>query len=102
MGHARAVLALDSDAQIKEARDAIIKGNLTVREAEGLVKRLKAGARAGAKAKSADVHSADLVEQLQRRLMTRVVIRRGGRGGKIEIAFGNQEELSRIVDMLIA
>lgn len=102
MGHARAVLALDSDSQIKEARDAIIKGNLTVREAEGLVKRLKTGARTGAKAKSTDVHSADLVEQLQRRLMTRVVIRRGGRGGKIEIAFGNQEELSRLVDVLMA
>ncbi|CAG0968173.1 putative chromosome-partitioning protein ParB [Geobacteraceae bacterium] len=101
MGHARAILALDSDQQVREARDAIVRGNLTVREAESLVKRLKGGQKPKAKAGAVEVHAADLVEQLQRRFMTRIAVRKSGKGGKIEITYGSRDELARIVDILL-
>lgn len=101
MGHARAMLSLDTELQIREARDAIIKGNLTVREAESLVKRMKGGRNPAVKSVSAEIHAADLVEQLQRRFMTRIAVRKSGKGGKIEIAYGNQDELERIVEILM-
>ncbi|BDV41238.1 chromosome partitioning protein ParB [Geotalea uraniireducens] len=101
MGHARALLALESAEHLQQARDEIIKKALTVREAESLVKRLKAGGGAKAKQKKAEMQMTDLVAQLQARLMTKVAIRRGNKGGKVEIAFGSQDELSRIVELLL-
>lgn len=101
MGHARAMLSLDTESQIREARDAILKGNLTVREAESLVKRMKGGRKPTVKSVSAEIHAADLVEQLQRRFMTRIAVRKSGKGGKIEIVYGNQDELERIVEILM-
>lgn len=102
MGHARAILSLDTDHQMREARDAIVKGNLTVRQAESLVKRLKGGQKARPKSTATDLHDTDLVEQLQGRFGTRVAIRRSRRGGKIEISYGSRDELARIVDILLA
>lgn len=101
MGHARAMLSLDTESQIREARDAILKGNLTVREAESLVKRMKGGRKPTVKSVSAEIHAADLVEQLQRRFMTRIAVRKSGKGGKIEIVYGNQDELERIIEILM-
>lgn len=101
MGHARTLLSLESAEQVKKAREEILKGHLTVREAENLVKRLKLNRAPREKKKENDPHAADLVEQLQRRFLTRIGIRRSGRGGKIEIAYGNQDELARIVELLI-
>ena len=101
MGHARAILSLDSDQQVREARDTIVQGGLTVREAESLVKRLKGGQKPKVKAVAVEVHAADLVEQLQRRFMTRIAVRKSGKGGKIEIAYGSRDELARIVDILL-
>ncbi|GLI37906.1 ParB/RepB/Spo0J family partition protein [Geobacter hydrogenophilus] len=101
MGHARAILALDTDLQMREARDAVVKGNLTVREAESLVKRLKGEQKPKPKAAAVEVHAADLVEQLQRRFMTKIAVRKSGKGGKIEIAYGSRDELARIVDLLL-
>lgn len=101
MGHARAILALDTDLQMREARDAVVKGNLTVREAESLVKRLKGEQKPKPKVAAVEVHAADLVEQLQRRFMTKIAVRKSGKGGKIEIAYGSRDELARIVDLLL-
>ena len=41
MGHARALLALDAPEEMKTARDEILKKQLTVRQAEALVKKLR-------------------------------------------------------------
>ncbi len=99
MGHARALLALDDPAQVKEAREEIIRRHLTVRATEGLVKRLKA--RRGPKQnKQLEPHLTDLVDQLKRHFKSRVAIRQSGKGGKLEISFTSLEELSRIVDLL--
>ena len=101
MGHARALLALESGEQLKSARDTILKGQLSVRGAELLVKRLKSGG--GFKSKQLalpDPHLGDLAEQLKRHFKARVVIRQGARGGRIEISYASQNELARIIDLL--
>lgn len=102
MGHARALLSLEGKTRLHDARDQVVKRQLSVRQTEALVKKLKAGAdparRAAAKM---DPVLADLTARLQRKLGTKVRIQektRGGRGGKIEILFHSAEELERLLE----
>jgi len=99
MGHARALLALETADQVKKGREEILKGHLTVRATESLVKRLKTN-RARPPKKKLDPQLADLVDQLKRHFKAKVALRQGSRGGKIEISYGNLEELTRIIDLI--
>lgn len=99
MGHARALLALDSPDQMKTGRDEIVKKQMTVRQAELLVKALKSN-RAPKAAKKPDPELADIVEQLKRHFQAKVALRQAGRGGRIEISFTSAEELTRIIEIL--
>ncbi len=99
MGHARALLSLDDSELMKECRDRIVKDGLTVRAAEALVKRKKSAPR-HAPEKQLDLYLTDLSDRLTRHFKSRVAISPRGRGGKIEISFGSQDELSRIVEAL--
>jgi ParB family chromosome partitioning protein len=99
MGHARALLALESADLVKQARDEIVKKQLTVRGAEALVKRLKQSTSSAKAAKKPDLELADLTDSLKRHFQARVTIRQGGRGGKIEISFAGKDELSRIIEL---
>jgi ParB family chromosome partitioning protein len=102
VGHARALLALPSEAdQRRTARDVIAR-NLSVRETESLVKKIGAAAvpAASAPAKPVDVHTRAAEERLRLALGTRVRIVRQGSRGKIEIDFGSEDELIRIYEQL--
>ena len=99
MGHARALLALDSPEQMKRGREEIIRKHLTVRETEALVKRLKSN-RVRPPRKQLDPQMTDLVEQLKRHFKAKVALRQGSRGGKIEISYANQDDLTRIIDII--
>lgn len=100
MGHARALLALESAEQMKGARDEILKRQLSVRETEALVKRLKAGAPKKPKAPRHDPELVALTDRLRRHFQARVAIRANGKGGRIEIAYADTRELSRLVELL--
>jgi ParB family transcriptional regulator, chromosome partitioning protein len=98
MGHARALLSLaDEAAQRRVARDIVARG-LSVREAEGLVRREGAPPRAPRKPNDANTRAAE--DRLKLALGTRVRIVRKGPGGRIEIDFGSEEELQRIYESL--
>src|SRR5919197_3476338 len=103
MGHARALLSLDSEAdQRRTARD-IIARRLSVRETESIVKKIADGsgvAGEGAPARPVDVHTRAAEDRLKLLLGTRVRIVRKDKGGRIEIDFTNEEELIRIFDQL--
>jgi len=99
MGHARALLALESPEEMKSCRDEIVAKDLTVRAAEALVKRVKGGVRPKPK-KEPDLHMTDLAERLKRHFKAKVAIRSSGKGGRIEISFASQDELSRIIEAL--
>jgi ParB family transcriptional regulator, chromosome partitioning protein len=100
MGHARALLALDNPEQMKRGREEIIRKGLTVRETETLVKRLKSN-RVKPVRKQLDPQMSDLVEQLKRHFKAKVSLRQGSRGGKVEISYSSQDDLTRIIDIII-
>jgi len=99
MGHARALLALDTRELMIRARDEVLKRNLSVRETEGLVKRMKMKRTARPKnAPGPEINA--VVDRLKRRFMTRVAIRQSGKGGRIEISYSTSDELTRLIDIL--
>ncbi len=110
MGHARALLALDRATQITAANQIAAK-KMSVRETEGLVKKLNAEfalvSAKPQKEKSRDLRR--LEEELSDRLTAEVEIRikkrvkRGGRShdvGELAIQFGSLDELNGLLDKL--
>ncbi len=102
MGHARAILGLSRpNDMVALARD-VITDKLTVRETEARVKDQKGPSTS--KKKQAPRVSPDakrLIEDLQRRLGTRVMLHeRGGGKGTLEIAFFSYEDLDRIIGLI--
>lgn len=100
MGHARTILSLPGeDDQRQLARDVIARG-LSVRETEALVKRSAKGPPTPAAPPQKDVHTRAAEEQLRFALGTDVTINRARKGGTVEIAFANEQELQRIYEYL--
>ena len=105
MGHARALLALaDAAAQRHAAREVISRG-LSVRETEGLVKKLAAPGRQGEPTgrtgeTRTDVHTRAAEDRMRFALGTKVRIVRRGQGGVVQIDFGSENELNRIYELI--
>ena len=103
-GHARPLLSLDNaEKQIHFWRE-IVKGNLTVRDAEILVTgkeekpKIKKGGRKRAFTQNAELNA--LVEQLTEQLATKVKIFGTPQRGRIEIEYYSQEDLERILELI--
>lgn len=102
MGHARALLAIADEGSQRQIAREVIARNLSVRETEAMVKRTgrePAPAQRGGPPLS-DVHTRAAEEKLRMTLGTRVRINRKGKGGRIEIDFGNEDELQRLFEHL--
>lgn len=105
MGHARALLSAETPAQQQEAWRRIVSGNISVRAAEALVKKLKERTLKASRAKtrtSEDVYVESLADDLTRHLGTKVRIVRRGKRGKLEIEFYGDEDLERLIARLKA
>jgi ParB family chromosome partitioning protein len=102
MGHARALLGAESSAQQTAAWRAIVAKGLSVREAENLIKRLKAEKKKpkASSPSSEEIHLLNLAEELSRSFGTRVQIKRHGKKGKVEIEFFNNDDLDRLIELL--
>jgi ParB family chromosome partitioning protein len=79
--------------------------DLSVRETEELVRRLRDRADRASPIGSPDDHAVDadterLVEDLRRALGTKVSLARGRRGGRIVIEFYDDEDLGRLYQRL--
>jgi ParB family chromosome partitioning protein len=99
MGHARALVALsDESAQRRLARDVVSRG-LSVREIEALVRR-ETTPPVPAPPRRVDPNTRAAEDRLKLALGTRVRIVRKGTGGRIEIDFGNEDELQRLYETL--
>ncbi len=99
-GHARALLTLESpEEQIKTAK-LIKKDDLTVRKTENLIKNIKKNRQRKVK-QSRPQYMDDLEKQLTSVLLASVKIRTGKRSGFIEIKYANEEELKRLIDLLL-
>jgi ParB family transcriptional regulator, chromosome partitioning protein len=100
MGHARAILAVDSPKKQEQLAERVVKRNLNVRQTEMLAAESSPKAAAEPE-KEKDVFTRDAEERLQRTLRCKVEIDRKRRGGVIHVRFSSEDELIRLVDELM-
>jgi ParB family chromosome partitioning protein len=105
MGHAKALAALEGRENQEEAAKRIAKDGMSVRQAERVVawftsKTPQEKTRA---APQRDPNIVAAEENLQKGLGTKVRIIQGRKGGgRIELHFFSQEEMSRVYDLVLA
>lgn len=97
-GHARQILAIpDHPDQQKYLLSSIIKNGWNVRQAEQFVTSLKTGIKESDKASARTSSETKETKLLSKKLNTKVSIRRMAHGGKLEITYKNDDDLSRII-----
>ncbi len=99
MGHARALLGLESETAIAKTAATVVTRQLSVRQTETLVKRLLAPPKSKTAA-VADVHTRAAEQELRLALGAPVRIIRARKGGRIEIDFKSEDELQRLYEAL--
>ena len=104
VGHAKALLGLDTADEQLLAAERVRKENLTVRATERLVETMRAGTRPARRRKSGspggEAIFADLEKRLQQHVGTRVRIVGKADVGKIEIEYFTPADLNRILELL--
>ncbi|MGL5616364.1 MAG: ParB/RepB/Spo0J family partition protein [Sarcina sp.] len=102
-GHGRALLALNNEEQYKMAQK-IIDDNLSVREAEKIIKFLLSKDADKKEDKKEDKannpYYKDIKDRLQDYFGTKVSINANKNKGKIEIEYYSEEDLQRILDII--
>jgi ParB family chromosome partitioning protein len=98
MGHARALLAVESPKKQEQLAGRVVARDLNVRQTELLAS--VSPKRKGKHEKPKDVFTRDAEEKLTRSLRTKVEINRRRRGGVIHIRFASEDDLIRIFEEL--
>ncbi|HEY9435457.1 MAG TPA: ParB/RepB/Spo0J family partition protein [Blastocatellia bacterium] len=103
MGHARALLGLDTKDQIRRLANEVAEKKLSVRQTEQAVKRATSpqspGERSTPSSNDANIRAAEL--KMKRFLGSQVRIHLGNNGGRIEIDFSSASELDRIYSIIM-
>jgi ParB family transcriptional regulator, chromosome partitioning protein len=100
-GHARALLGAPDPSKIEELAEKCVRGRLSVRAAEALVRGAKAkaspskGGKTGKDGKSATIR--DLENRLTKAAATKVVVRDHGNKGELAIPYEDLDHLDRIL-----
>lgn len=98
MGHARAILGLETTKQMQAAREVVKKG-LSVRETEQFVRRLNKPESEKSEKAGIDPDTRRLQEDLSEKLGAKVVFQHGNNGkGKMLIHYNSIDELDGILD----
>lgn len=102
MGHARALLGLDSAGQMEALRKEIFKQDLTVRQTESWVSRLKQSVskKPVSLVSKKNIFIKDLEKEFERRLGTKVDIKPAKKGGKLVVTYYSDDDLDRIKDLI--
>jgi ParB family chromosome partitioning protein len=106
VGHAKVILSLEDEKSRQFAAERIIKEGLNVRQAEGLVAKWQQPPAArittpGTVAPPAgDPHVARVEDKLREKFGTKVHLRYSQGKGALEIAFYNDDDLERILQLL--
>jgi len=95
-GHARALLMVESPREQLRLLREIIKKDLSVRDTERLIRKPQV-----TEPRRKDNIFEDIKRQIEARLMTKVKISQGKKGGKIELYFNSEDELNRLLDWLM-
>ncbi|QNE88615.1 ParB/RepB/Spo0J family partition protein [Corynebacterium incognita] len=101
-GHARALLGLEDQEDMKLIADRVVAEGLSVRATEEAVTLLKRGEKP--KTKAAPVPQPEYFTHTAERLAdkwdTKVTVTMGKRKGKMVVEFGNQEDFERIMALI--
>lgn len=100
-GHARALLGAPDVSTIEDLAEKVVRGKLSVRAAEALVRGAKAKAKPGGAAGATPEKSSavrDLEQRLTRAAGTKVVVKDHGNKGEIVIPYEDLDHLDRILD----
>lgn len=104
-GHARALLQLTEPSAIPALARRAVDDELSVRELEALARGDRAPARrprAGkARARRPDVETRRVEDALRRHLKTDVFLARRGKGGRITINFYSNDDLARVLELIL-
>lgn len=105
MGHARALLALDTVEQQEALLEQILTDNLSVRHTEQLIKELKEGKsiepKTPGKKEVLSLEQVKIKEDLNQLFGVKVDLQSNEKGkGKIAIHFKSDKELQKILDLL--
>ncbi len=100
-GHARALLGLDSRQDQDQVASRIVEENLTVRDVEKIVREgVNPQKRTPKRSKVKSVSELEVEKILSETLSTRVGVTIGSRKGKIIIDFANEDDLTRILNII--
>jgi len=102
MGHARALLGADNSTQQLAAWRTVVTRKLSVRETENIVRQLKSVKKRPTvtRDRSEQIYLTSLAEDLSRHLGTKIMIKKNGKTGKVEIEFYSNNDLERLIDRL--
>lgn len=99
MGHARALLSIDSQDMMSMVAKKIVREGLSVRRTEALIRSLKGGYRLE-DSKSIDPMQKEIQQKLENALGTRVQLRKEGNGYAMVVYFSDANHLNNILDIL--
>jgi ParB family chromosome partitioning protein len=102
-GHARALLGAPDDSALSSLSDKVIKGRLSVRQTEALVRAAKAASGTttkGGRKSNKTPAVRDLELRLERHLGTRCEVRDRDGKGEISVKYSSLDELDRILDQI--
>lgn len=97
-GHGKVLLGIKNKDEQLDAANRIINFGMNVRETEEEVRKLKPKSKSNKK----DPYIVDLEESLMSSLGTKVNLISGNKKGKIEIEYYGDDDLERLIDMLMS
>jgi ParB family chromosome partitioning protein len=102
MGHARALLGLEETRQAQALCKEIFKEDLTVRQTESRVNKLKQPApkKPAFPADKKNIFFKNLEKELERKLGTKVEISPKKKGGKLVVTYYSDDDLERIQNLI--
>ena len=105
LGHAKVILGMPGNSRRVSFAQQIVRDRWSVRDAEKFAQKQMALGEPKSTRKKPSTPKGDFFqveEQLRQRVGTKVVIRTRRRGGEIALAYYSQDDLTRIIDVLLA
>ncbi|MBU0571874.1 MAG: ParB/RepB/Spo0J family partition protein [Candidatus Omnitrophica bacterium] len=98
VGHAKVLLSIPNEYRRSKTAQTIVRHGLSVRQLEQMIKTKGSKTREHPQ-KDPEVQKVE--EDLQHHLGTKVTIRHGGKRGRIEIQYYSNEDLQRVLDIIM-
>jgi ParB family chromosome partitioning protein len=101
-GHARSILRVESERAQLEMLKQVVKGGLSVRQTEQMVRRMAETPKAKPVRDRKSPELRALEDKFRQALGTKVNLTRGSKGGRLVVYFYSEEELQAIYDLLVS